>query len=85
MNKLKITLTCSYCTKIFKNPVELPCKHNVCKEHLIEKDVQKQNKIKCVECKKEFQVKAEMSNRVDYIIDYHVDYIIDYVIVIVIG
>ena len=57
MNKLKITLTCSYCSKIFKNPVELPCNHNVCKEHLIEKDVLKQNKIKCAECKLEFQVK----------------------------
>jgi hypothetical protein len=57
MNKLKITLTCSYCTKIFKNPIELPCKHSVCKEHLIEKDVQKLNKIKCVECNQEFQVK----------------------------
>jgi hypothetical protein len=57
MNKLKITLTCSYCSKIFKNPVELPCNHNVCKEHLIDKDVQKQNKIKCAECELEFQVK----------------------------
>jgi hypothetical protein len=57
MNKYKSSLTCSYCTKIFKNPVELPCKHSICKEHLIEKDVQKQNKIKCVECKEEFQVK----------------------------
>jgi hypothetical protein len=57
MNKLKITCTCSFCSKIFKNPVELPCKHNVCKEHLLEKDVQKQNKIKCVECKQEFPVK----------------------------
>jgi hypothetical protein len=57
MNKLKLSLTCSYCSKIFKNPVELPCKHSVCKEHLIDKDVQKQNKIKCVECKQEYQVK----------------------------
>jgi hypothetical protein len=57
MNKLKSSLTCSYCSKIFKNPVELPCKHSVCKEHLIEKDVQKLNKIKCVECNQEFQVK----------------------------
>jgi hypothetical protein len=57
MNKLKSTLTCSDCTKIFKNPVELPCKHNVCKEHLLEKNVQKQNKIQCVQCKQEYQVK----------------------------
>jgi hypothetical protein len=67
MNKLKSTLTCSYCTKIFKNPVELPCKHNVCKEHLIEKNVQKQNKIKCVECKQEYQVKDNEFKSVEFL------------------
>jgi len=56
MKKLKLTLTCSYCSKIFKTPVELPCNHSVCKEHLAENDVKKQNIIKCVECKQEFQV-----------------------------
>jgi hypothetical protein len=60
MNKYKSSLTCSYCSKIFKNPIELPCKHSVCKEHLLEKDVQKQNKIKCVECREEFQVKGNV-------------------------
>jgi hypothetical protein len=57
MNKLKSTLTCSYCSKIFKDPIELPCKHNLCKEHLAEDSVVKQNRIECVECKQEFQVK----------------------------
>jgi hypothetical protein len=56
---LKSILTCSLCSKIFKDPVELPCQDFICREHLFAKDVQKQNKIKCVECKKEFPVKNE--------------------------
>jgi hypothetical protein len=67
MNKLKITCTCSYCSKIFKNPLELPCKHNVCKDHLTEKDVQKLNKIKCVECKQEYQVKDNEFKSVEFL------------------
>jgi hypothetical protein len=35
----------------------LPCENSVCREHLSERDVVKQNKIKCKECKGEFQVK----------------------------
>ena len=57
MNRWKSTLTCSNCSKIFKDPIELPCKHNVCSEHLVEKDVVKQNRIKCAKCKNAFQVK----------------------------
>ena len=57
MNRLKSSLTCSYCSKIFKDPIELPCKHNLCIEHLTEKSVVKQNKIKCAECKQDFRVK----------------------------
>jgi hypothetical protein len=53
---LKSILTCSFCSKIFKDPVELPCEDFICKEHLTAIDVQKQNKIKCVECKQEFPV-----------------------------
>jgi hypothetical protein len=57
MNKLKSTLTCSYCLKIFKDPIELPCSHNLCKQHLTEKSVVKDNRIKCGECKQDFEVK----------------------------
>ena len=57
MNKLKSSLTCSNCSKIFKDPVELPCDDYICREHLKEKDVIKQNKIKCSKCKQEFGVK----------------------------
>jgi hypothetical protein len=56
---LKSNLTCSFCSKIFKDPIELPCGDLICKEHLTAIDVQKQNKIKCIECKKEFPVKNE--------------------------
>ena len=48
MTRLKTSLTCSYCSKIFKDPIELPCKHNLCKGHLIEKSVIKQNRIKYI-------------------------------------
>jgi hypothetical protein len=57
MNNFKSALTCSYCSKIFKDPIELPCSYNLCRGHLTEKSVAQQNKIKCGECKQEFQVK----------------------------
>ena len=57
MLTLKSQLTCSYCSKIFKDPIELPCVHSICREHLSERDVVKENKIKCKECQGEFQVK----------------------------
>ena len=58
MNRLKTILTCSNCSKIFKDPVELPCDDYICREHLNEKEVLKQNKIKCFKCKQEFVVKG---------------------------
>jgi hypothetical protein len=58
MNRWKSSLTCSYCSKIFKNPIELPCKHHLCKEHLAEKNVANENKIKCGECKQDFDIKG---------------------------
>jgi hypothetical protein len=57
MNRWKSTLTCSYCSKLFQDPIELPCYHNLCKGHLGEKEVVKQNRIQCVKCKQEFQIK----------------------------
>jgi hypothetical protein len=55
MNRLKTSLTCSKCLKLYKNPIELPCKHFICNEHLSENKLE--NKIKCDKCKKDFQVK----------------------------
>ncbi len=52
MLKLKSKLTCSYCSKIWKDPILLPCDEVICREHLAERDVVKENRIKCKECKK---------------------------------
>jgi hypothetical protein len=54
----KSQLTCSYCSKIFKDPIELPCGDFICRVHLSERDVVKQNKIKCKACNAEFGVKS---------------------------
>jgi hypothetical protein len=57
MLKLKSHLTCSYCSRIFKDPIELPCDETICREHLSERDVVKENRIKCTKCNEEFQIK----------------------------
>jgi hypothetical protein len=51
---------CSYCLKIYKKPVELPCKDSICKVHLTERDVIKNNKIVCAKCNQEFEVKGNV-------------------------
>jgi hypothetical protein len=40
-----------------QNHIELPCKDSICKEHLVEKQVQKQNEITCKKCHNVFEVK----------------------------
>ena len=57
---MKSDLTCLYCSKINKDPIELPCKDNICSEHLKENSVVKQNKISCPKCKQEFEVKENV-------------------------
>ena len=57
MNRWKSALACSYCSKILKDPFELPCNHALCREHLVEINVVEENSIKCVECKQDFEVK----------------------------
>ena len=54
----KSHLTCSYCSRIVKDPIALPCDETICREHLSEKDVVRENKIKCKKCSQEFQVKG---------------------------
>ena len=54
---LKSNLTCVFCSKILKDPVELPCGDFICKEHL--NDIQKKNNIQCLVCLGEFKVKNE--------------------------
>jgi hypothetical protein len=57
MSKRKLNWTCSYCSKIFRNPIILSCDDSICSEHLFERDVVRENKIKCKECNEEFEVK----------------------------
>jgi hypothetical protein len=71
MNRWKSNLTCSYCSKIFKDPIEMPCGHNLCKEHLTEKN---ENRIKCVECKQDFGIKDndfKLNNFAKKLLDDH--------------
>jgi hypothetical protein len=58
MLTLKSNWTCSYCSKILKDPIELPCEDTICRQHLKEKDVVKQNAIKCVKCQENFPIKG---------------------------
>ncbi len=58
----KFELTCSYCSKIFKDPILLPCGDFICREHLKEKNVVKENRIECTKCKKDFEVKENEFN-----------------------
>ena len=53
----KSQLTCSYCSKIYKDPILLPCGDSICRQHLSERDVVKANRIKCKKCNEEYQVK----------------------------
>ena len=70
----KSQLTCSYCLKIYKDPIELPCGDSICLEHLKEKDVFKQNQIKCKKCNEEFRVKDnefKSNNELKTLIESH--------------
>jgi hypothetical protein len=51
---LKSEFTCSYCMKIYRKPVILPCNHCLCEEHFKDTDVLKVKKIQCKTCKQEF-------------------------------
>jgi len=53
----KSQLTCSYCSRIFKDPIIFPCGDSICREHLSQREAIKDNKIKCKKCNEEFQVK----------------------------
>jgi len=53
---LKSELTCSYCMKIYRKPVILPCNDCLCEEHLKDKDVLKVKSIQCKTCNQEFSL-----------------------------
>ena len=50
-------MTCSYCSRIFKEPIDLPGGDSICRQHLFEGDIVKVNRIKCKKCNGEFGVK----------------------------
>ena len=58
MLTLKSQLSCSYCSKIVKEPIELPCEDSICGEHLSERNVFKENRNKCNKCKQDFGVRG---------------------------
>jgi hypothetical protein len=70
----KSQLTCSNCSGIFKDPIELPCKDSICRQHLKERDIVQQNKIKCKACNEEFEVKDnefKSNEAISKLIDSH--------------
>ena len=56
----KSQLTCSYCSRIFRDPILLPCGDSICRDHLKDRDVVKANRIKCKKCNEEFGVTQEL-------------------------
>jgi hypothetical protein len=70
----KSQVTCSYCSKIFKDPIDLPCGDSICREHLSERTVVKTNRIKCNKCNEEFGVKNnefKSNNQLKHSIESH--------------
>ncbi len=66
MERLKSTFTCSHCSKMFKDPIELPCKNNLYKRHLTEKTTTKSKKMKCRDCEQEFEIlQSKKSFKID--------------------
>jgi hypothetical protein len=65
MLTLKSQLTCSYCSKIFRDPILLPCGDSICRDHLKDRDVVKANRIKCKKCNDEFQIKDNEFNTIN--------------------
>jgi hypothetical protein len=52
----KLDLTCSFCSKIFKTPISLPCGDTICEQHLKEDLYCKCNSIVCNMCHKYFEL-----------------------------
>ncbi len=75
MAKRKSMCMCSFCSKILKDPIQLPCNDSICSEHLSDRDVVKRKKIKCNECQKEHLVRNKKnfksSNSLKKLIESH--------------
>jgi hypothetical protein len=55
----KLEYTCLICSKIYNEPIELPCGDTICAVHLKEAAKNEKNHIKCLNCSKIFPVKGE--------------------------
>ena len=49
-------MTFQICLNIFKDAIELPCKHDICQENLNEETKLKAKRIKCIQCQQEFDL-----------------------------
>ena len=54
----KSDFVCAFCSKILKDPINLPCADIICEHHLKEPTVLKEKSIKCMvaECKRKFNL-----------------------------
>ena len=50
---LKLDLTCLNCLKVFHEPIQLPCNHNICGHHINE-----ETQIKCFKCSRIYEINA---------------------------
>jgi hypothetical protein len=54
----KFDFVCAFCSRILKNPINLPCGDSICKHHLDDSSSLKDNSIKCMveSCKRKFNL-----------------------------
>ena len=54
----KSDFVCAFCSKILKDPINLPCADTICEHHLKEPTVLKEKSIICMvaECKRKFNL-----------------------------
>jgi len=55
-SNFKANLTCSNCTKIFQDPIQLPCNDSICAHHLKEAKSLREKIIKCTKCSQTFEI-----------------------------
>ncbi len=65
MNQWKSELTCSYCAKIFKDPILLPGNHSICRDHLKRETWSKRTKSNATNVIKSFKPNEEFSDYVE--------------------
>ena len=58
----KSDFVCAFCSRILKNPINLPCGDSICKHHLDDSSSLKDNSIKCMvdSCKRKFNLDSNV-------------------------